>query len=50
MDKDEPIARYQHSSIFLGSAMLIVGGRANNVEENLGLEIYDTETSEWHKF
>jgi len=30
--------------------MLIVGGRTNNVGEQLSLEVYDTETSEWAKF
>ena len=30
--------------------MLIIGGRTNNVGENLTLDVYDTETSEWTKF
>lgn len=29
---------------------MIIGGRTNNVGEHLGMEIYDTETSEWAKF
>ena len=29
---------------------MIIGGRTNSVGENLGLEIYDTENSEWSKF
>lgn len=45
----EPLARYQHSSTFVGSLMLILGGRTNTVGENLPLEIYDTESSEWHR-
>jgi hypothetical protein len=28
--------------------MLIVGGRTNQVGETLPIEIYDTETSDWH--
>ena len=30
--------------------MLVVGGRSNNVGENLSFEIYDTESSDWFKF
>jgi len=30
--------------------MIVIGGRTNNVGENVGLDIYDTETSEWTKF
>lgn len=48
--KEAPFARYQHSNIFIGSLMLVIGGRTNTVGENLPLEVYDTETSEWHKF
>jgi hypothetical protein len=29
--------------------MLIVGGRTNNIQDKLSLEVYDTETSEWWK-
>lgn len=49
-EKDQPTGRYQHSSTFLGKMLLIIGGRTNNVGENLALEVYDTETSEWAKF
>lgn len=48
-DKDQPACRYQHSAIFVGSAMVILGGRTNNVEETVGIEVYDTETAEWTK-
>mmetsp|Transcript_3433 Transcript_3433/g.2995 ORF Transcript_3433/g.2995 Transcript_3433/m.2995 type:complete len:93 (+) Transcript_3433:611-889(+) len=48
-DRDPPVGRYQHSSAFIGSSMIILGGRTNNVGENVGMEIYDTETSEWYK-
>ena len=30
--------------------MVIVGGRTNTVGENVQLEVYETESSEWHKF
>jgi protein phosphatase len=30
--------------------MFVIGGRTNNVGESVPLEVYDTETSEWHKF
>jgi len=48
-DRDQPIGRYQHSSLFVGSAMIVMGGRTNNVGDNVGMEIYDTETSEWYR-
>ncbi|EGR28942.1 ser thr protein phosphatase family protein, putative [Ichthyophthirius multifiliis] len=49
-ERELPVGRYQHSSLFLGKLLLIIGGRTNNVGEQLGLEIYDTETSEWSRF
>jgi protein phosphatase len=30
--------------------MLVMGGRTNQVGEKVSLEVYDTETSEWHKY
>lgn len=47
---DSPSARYQHTSLFLGSSLMIIGGRTNQVDEILPLEVYDTENSKWHKF
>ena len=47
---EEPLARYQHASIFVGTMMIVVGGRTNTVGENVQLEVYETESSEWHKF
>ena len=41
-------SRYQHSGLFQGSLMFISGGRTSNVHENLNLDIFDTDTSEWH--
>jgi len=45
-----PIPRYQHSALFLGPLMMVVGGRTNTVGEVVPLEVYDTESSEWFKF
>jgi len=30
--------------------MIVLGGRTNTVGENILMEIYETETSEWKKF
>jgi hypothetical protein len=30
--------------------MIVLGGRTNNVGENVHLEVYETESSEWKKF
>jgi hypothetical protein len=30
--------------------MIVLGGRTNTVGENLQLEVYETESSEWKKF
>ena len=45
-----PIARYQHSALFMGPLMMVVGGRTNQVGENISIEVYDTESSEWFKY
>ena len=34
-EKTSPTARYQHSSLFVGSLMLVVGGKTNNINETL---------------
>ena len=47
---EDPIARYQHSTIFIGTMMIVLGGRTNQAGENLQCEVYETETSEWRKF
>lgn len=46
----KPLARYQHTSLFLNSLFLVIGGRTNNTADNIPLEIYDTQTSDWFKF
>jgi len=45
-----PLKRYQHCGIFIGTLLFIVGGRTSQQSEPIGLEIYDTETSEWYKY
>lgn len=30
--------------------MLVLGGRSNQVGDNLPFELYDTESSDWYKF
>jgi len=49
-NSEEPLARYQHTTIFVGTLMIVLGGRTNNVGENVQLEVYETESSEWKKF
>jgi protein phosphatase len=45
-----PASRYQHSTHFLMTLMLVIGGRQNEAEESHALDIYDTETSEWYEY
>jgi protein phosphatase len=47
---EEPLARYQHSTIFIGTLMIVLGGRTNTVGENVFMEVYETENSEWKRF
>lgn len=43
-----PEARYQHSSVFIGSKMFILGGRNDNgCATPLATALYNTETIEW---
>lgn len=30
--------------------MVVLGGRSNSASDNIVMEIYETETSEWRKF
>lgn len=48
--KGNPKDRLQHSSIFCGNFFINVGGRSSTDGDNLPIEVYDTETSEWHSF
>ena len=36
--------------IFVGTLMIITGGRSKNIQDILPTEVYDTETSEWKAF
>jgi hypothetical protein len=36
-EKNTPSGRYQHTSLFVGSLMLIIGGKTNNLAETLPL-------------
>ncbi|PHJ25563.1 protein serine threonine phosphatase [Cystoisospora suis] len=43
-----PEPRFQHSMVFIGPKMLIVGGRTDNdCTKPLATAVYDTETVEW---
>ncbi|ANQ10080.1 Serine/threonine-protein phosphatase [Plasmodium coatneyi] len=43
-----PEARYQHTAVFIGSKMFILGGRNDNgCAIPLGTALYNTETIEW---
>lgn len=42
-----PVARYQHSLLFINSVMVVIGGRTNQVAKIVPFEAYDTETSDW---
>jgi len=48
--KGTPKDRLQHSSIFCGNFFINIGGRSTSDGDNLPIEVYDTETSEWHSF
>ena len=48
-ETEQPVARYQHSSTFIGSVMVVLGGRTNNTGASFGMEAYDTGSSEWFK-
>lgn len=45
-----PKARYQHTILFMGSLLLVVGGRTDKTSEIVPFETYDTETSEWASY
>ncbi len=42
-----PVGRFQHHTAFMGQLMVVVGGRTNNVNDLVPLDVYDTETSQW---
>jgi len=43
----KPCCRFQHKAAFVGTLMIVQGGRAGSIEEGVQLEVYDTETSIW---
>ena len=45
-----PIGRYQHSAVFVENYLVVLGGRSGNVQEEVPMEIYDTNTSEWKQY
>jgi protein phosphatase len=45
-----PTARYQHTGFFVGSALVVVGGRVDQVGGVPLVEVYETKTSEWTTF
>ena len=42
-----PLGRYQHTVLFVGSNLAVLGGRTNNIAESVPIDVYDTESSEW---
>ena len=48
--KGTPHDRIQHSSVFCGNFFINVGGRCQSSGDDIPIEVYDTETSEWNSF
>ena len=48
--KGVPKERLQHSSVFCGPFFINVGGRNSKNGDDLPIEVYDTENSEWSSF
>lgn len=42
-----PEPRFQHDCLFVGSKLVVVGGRGSDVNKQLPTSVYDTETCEW---
>ena len=46
-----PVPRYQHLTTFIGTHLVIVGGRTNPPEEHTAMiELYDMEESAWSRY
>ena len=45
----EPQSRFQHSSIFFYHFLINIGGRNNNSENKIYIEIFDTNNYKWEK-
>ena len=50
VDTVTPVARYQHKVLFVGSLLVAVGGKSNQLSEGIPVNVYDTETSEWASY
>ena len=48
--KGTPKDRQQHASLCCGNYFINIGGRSAIDGDNVPIEIYDTESSEWHSF
>lgn len=46
----QPVERYQHSSYFLGSFMIVLGGRNNILGNEMPLQIFDSDNSTWYNY
>ena len=44
-----PVARSQHSALCYKNLFLTIGGKGQNPDENLSLEIFNLAQSEWYK-
>eukprot|EP01056_Protomagalhaensia_sp_Gyna25_P000445 Protomagalhaensia_sp_Gyna_25__444@NODE_120_length_5101_cov_30_677993_g94_i0_p1_GENE_NODE_120_length_5101_cov_30_677993_g94_i0NODE_120_length_5101_cov_30_677993_g94_i0_p1_ORF_typecomplete_len833_score102_97Kelch_4/PF13418_6/1_8e13Kelch_4/PF13418_6/0_014Kelch_4/PF13418_6/5_1e06Kelch_4/PF13418_6/0_0019Kelch_4/PF13418_6/0_002Kelch_4/PF13418_6/1_4Kelch_4/PF13418_6/5_5e02Kelch_5/PF13854_6/3_1e07Kelch_5/PF13854_6/0_051Kelch_5/PF13854_6/3_3e07Kelch_5/PF13854_6/0_01Kelch_5/PF13854_6/0_021Kelch_5/PF13854_ len=42
-----PDSRFQHTAIFLGTKLFVIGGRESDVQRALPTAVYDTEACEW---
>ena len=46
----DPQDRMQHTSLICCNFFINIGGRGKNTRDNLAIEVYDIENSEWTKF
>lgn len=42
-----PFSRYMHSSVIIGPYLLIIGGKTGITNDGNGIQIYDSDTSQW---
>jgi protein phosphatase len=45
-----PTGRYQHTCVFLGPLLIVVGGKTDKGEEAVPLQVYDMMKNEWSSF
>ena len=48
-NRDTPHDRIQHTSLFCGNFFIIIGGKSEDFGDNLSIEVFNTENSEWSK-